>query len=161
MNWLKAAKLIVRQNEGVRNRMYLDHLGIPTIGVGFNLTRPDARAKIGTDYDEILAGTKTLTPERIEALFDADLAASLLDLARVLPNFSELPPEVRVALLDLHFNVGPTRFRGFRKMLAALQGNDFSRAADEMTDSLWARQVPTRAARNIQRVRMAASKLAT
>ena len=48
-------------------------------------------------------------------------------------------------LLDMAFNVGLPRLRGFKRMWAALEGRDYSEAAKEMLDSKWARQVKTRA----------------
>jgi lysozyme len=49
-------------------------------------------------------------------------------------------------LCDMAFNIGVSGLMQFRKMLAAIEANDFERAADEMKKSKWARQVPVRAA---------------
>lgn len=43
--------------------MYKDSLGIPTIGIGFNLKRSDAPkliAGVGANYNKILAGSECL-----------------------------------------------------------------------------------------------------
>ena len=48
------------------------------------------------------------------------------------------------------FNLGMSRFRAFKNMLAALARGDFAGAAGAMVDSLWARQVPQRAARLVR-----------
>ena len=41
----------------------------------------------------------------------------------------------------------------FRKMLSALEDHDYHRAAAEMLDSRWARQVPRRAGEEAERMR--------
>ena len=43
------------------------------------------------------------------------------------------------------FNLGGPRLAGFRRMRAAIAGNDCNRAADEALDSRWARQTGRRA----------------
>ena len=45
----------------------------------------------------------------------------------------------------MRFNLGPSRFRRFKKMIAAVKEKDFSRATEEMKDSNWYRQVGKRA----------------
>ena len=44
-------------------------------------------------------------------------------------------------LLDMMFNMGPGRLRGFVKMRRALRRRDFDVAAVEMLDSKWSEQV--------------------
>ena len=43
------------------------------------------------------------------------------------------------------FNLGLSRFRRFRKTIAAIKAGDWEQAAREMLASLWARQVGRRA----------------
>ena len=45
------------------------------------------------------------------------------------------------------FNLGLTRLLGFKKFLAALEAEDWDRAAEEMLDSKWAVQVGPRSTR--------------
>ena len=49
------------------------------------------------------------------------------------------------AMIDISFNLGQTRLRGFKKALDAMSTEDFDRAADEFMDSKWAEQVKSRA----------------
>ena len=70
------------KHEGKKHKVYKDTEGIPTIGVGFNLTRSDAKAKItalGHNYDKILAGEASLTDEQIDKLLTDDINASIVD----------------------------------------------------------------------------------
>lgn len=53
----------------------------------------------------------------------------------------------QIALTDMCFNLGLTSLLGFKKMIAAIQAEDWEQAAKEALDSLWARQVGVRAER--------------
>ena len=45
----------------------------------------------------------------------------------------------RYALIDLRYNLGPSRFRGFKRMLAALDAQDWPAAGSHLRDSKWYR----------------------
>lgn len=49
------------------------------------------------------------------------------------------------ALVELVFNMGIARFKGFKKMLGACEKGEWSKASDELLDSLYAKQVGKRA----------------
>lgn len=143
-----AAKALLRRHEGVRSRMYFDTLGIPTIAVGLNLRRADARgrlAAIGAGYDAVMAGL-ALTPEQIDELLEQDLDDVLIDLRKCLADFDTYPDEAKLALIDLRFNRGGTGFRDHRLMLAAVRARSFAKAGRllEVTQP-WASQVGKRA----------------
>ncbi len=56
------------KHEGKRSKVYKDSEGVPTIGVGFNLKRSDAKAKIealGLDYTKVLSGDQELTDPKL------------------------------------------------------------------------------------------------
>ena len=59
--------------------------------------------------------------------------------------FTTLSDRRRMALIDMAFNLGETRFRKFAHMLAAIAAGDFARAADETKNSRWYTQVGQRA----------------
>ena len=48
-------------------------------------------------------------------------------------------------MIDISFNLGQTRLRGFKKALDAMATEDYDRAADEFMDSRWSEQVGDRA----------------
>jgi lysozyme len=50
------------------------------------------------------------------------------------------------------FNLGMSRLGMFKRFLAAIENRDWQKAADEMADSKWARQVPNRSGRLIKRM---------
>jgi lysozyme len=55
------------------------------------------------------------------------------------------PRVIRLALINMCFNLGLTRLLKFKKMIAALSIHDYETAANEALDSRWAKQVGSRA----------------
>ena len=142
----------VRFNEGSRNTMYLDSLGIPTIGVGFNLNRSDAQQKItalGYDFDAVLAGTQAITDAAVGSLLAGDIDGSIHSAETLVANFDQLNDARKAVVVDMIFNLGATGFASFSHTIAAIQSGDFDAAATAMADSRWATQVGARATRDI------------
>lgn len=122
-------------HEGIRLRVYKDTLGIETIGVGRNLR------------------DRGITSAEALALLDNDIDACEADCL-LFPWFATLDPVRARAVLDLRFNLGPTRLRTFKKFLAAMHALDYERAADELKDSQWAVQVQSaRVVRIVEQIR--------
>ena len=65
------------------------------------------------------------------------------------PKFDSRPHNVRVAVLDLAFNLGRDKLNTFKKMRKALENDDYNTAAAEMKDSKWFDQVKTRGPRMV------------
>lgn len=138
----------IEEHEDRRHLRYLDSEGIPTIGIGLNLTKRGARERIealGLPYTAVCEGECALRDGHIDALFQMDLNDAISDAAAIVENFWELPDDVQHAVVDMCFNMGGPRFRKFTKLIEALAARDFIAAAREMLDSKWARQVPRRA----------------
>src|SRR5437667_58472 len=64
---------------------------------------------------------------------------------RVLPSFTSLDETRQNVLMDMCFNLGTAGLLKFKAMLGAVEARDFDRAAAEMHNSAWARQVGERA----------------
>ncbi|MEE6258102.1 glycoside hydrolase family protein [Plantactinospora sonchi] len=140
-------------------RVYVDTMGHPTVGVGFNLDRADARAlltKVGANYDAVRAGTQSLTPHQIATLFEADFMAATATVQRYIYNFDSLTSSRQAVLIDMAFNLGPAGFKGFRNMINAVNVGNWEAAARAMSQSLWATQVGTRAVQDIKLMRQGA-----
>lgn len=56
-------------------------------------------------------------------------------------------------IVDMVFNLGPSKFSKFRKTIGAFERLDFGMAADEMVDSQWYHQVGNRSKRNVSIIR--------
>lgn len=135
MNWTRLEENLIR-DEGLRLRKYPCSEGHPTIGVGHKL-RPHER-----DLKEV---------SLIEAgrLLRLDISDAITDLeALFAPQCLDRWTEPRQrALVNMAFNLGRTRLSGFRKMIAAINSDDWPEAARQCLDSKYARQVGERAVR--------------
>lgn len=110
----------LRAEEGVRARVYKCSLGFDTVGIGFNMERPDARVRlkaIGADYDAVRSGRAELSTEEIDCLLMREINVCLTDLRTLIADFDAIPDDVRVVLVDMRFQLGAQRL----KSLAAKQ----------------------------------------
>jgi lysozyme len=153
---LVSLKFCVERNEARRHRAYFDSEHNPTIGIGFNLRRADARNKIealGLDYDQVCNQQIELTDEQIDNLLIGDLATAIDDASALFPNFDDIDAARQIILVDMAFNLGKNRLSGFFKMIAAVTAEDWDEAANQMIDSAWYRQVKSRGERNAEVMR--------
>lgn len=137
-------------HEGKESKVYKDSEGIPTIGVGYNLKRAGAKKQIedlGLNYEKIVSGDQTLSDTQIDKLLDGDMDDAIKSCKAVFPKFGDLSEVRQRVLADMMFNLGKTRFEGFKKMVAAVKDGKFANAADEMKDSKWYLQVKARGKR--------------
>ncbi len=141
--------------------MYRDTVGKVTVGVGLML--PDAQAaqtlpfllnnrpatpeEIATEYARVDAMTlgKAAAFYKIPAslelsqqTIDAKLLSVLLgfeaDLRGEFPRYDAFPDAIKLALLDMIYNLGPAGlFHGFPHLVAAVQSGNWSLAADHCT----------------------------
>ena len=146
-------------HEGLRLEVYKCPAGYWTVGVGRNLEgkplRPDEQEYIfkrsGLAPDEVIEVLKERGITKDEALFllREDIADAEKDLQHF-DWFPRLDPVRRKVVLDMRYNLGPTRFRGFKKMIAALARGDYKQAAAEMVDSRWYHEVGNRSKRLVR-----------
>ena len=120
------------RNESLRLYPYVDTVGKITIGVGRNLS------------------DKGLSSAEAMMLLDHDVDEVITDLAGSFPWFCDLDSVRQRVLCDMRFNLGPSRFRGFKRMLRALGEKDYPKAAAAMRDSLWFLQTKTRGVRLVK-----------
>ena len=120
---------MLKRHEGVKTHCYKDHLGLETIGVG----RCVAEGSLGLSDDEV------------EYLLANDIARCREELTDSYFWFPALNDARQAACINLIFNLGATRLRGFVKSLDAMANEKFDLAADEFMNSKWANQVGNRA----------------
>ena len=132
-------------DEGCVKKIYLDHLNYKTCGIGHLVKEgePEWRLNVGD----------AVSDERIAELFAADIGWTIADCEQVFPQFNSLPREAQLVISNMMFNMGLTRFSGFKHFIAAIHNGAWERAADEMEDSLWNKQVPARSNRLIKRMK--------
>lgn len=144
---LAALRARIAEHEGRRRHVYTCTAGHPSVGVGFNLDRPDARARlaaVGADFEAVRSGRADLTEEQVDRLLDVTLAEAITGASGLVAGFADLPETAQAVLVDMVFNLGAAGVRKFRRMLAAVARRDWSAAAAEMEASLWFRQVGRR-----------------
>ena len=132
-------------DEGVKYEIYLDHLSLPTCGVGHLIkeTDPEFGLEVGTKIDE----------ERVNELFDEDIKVTLDECTYLYEDFYTLPEEAQLIIANMMFNLGRPRLSRFLKMKKAVDNRDWIEASNQMKDSKWYRQVPNRADRLVQRMK--------
>jgi lysozyme len=139
---------LIRKHEGHKNHVYLDSVGKKTIGIGFNLTRPDAPTiikSIGADYNKVINGQQDLTDDQIKTLFQINVKTAYNDAKKFLPQFDGLPRNVKLAVLDMSFNLGYTRLSKFNITKQHITDGNYKKAGEEILNSKWASQVKSRA----------------
>ena len=135
----------LKVDEGVKYEIYLDHLGLPTCGIGHLIqsTDPEHGLEVGTKVDE----------ERVNELFDQDVEVTTNECRLLYNNFDDLPEEVQRIIANMMFNMGRPRLSKFKKFRAAVDESNWSEAAVQMADSKWHNvDVPTRAQRLVKRM---------
>ena len=131
-------------DEGRVDKIYLDHLGYPTFGIGHLVTESDEEHGWET-------GT-AVSADRVESVFSDDVEKVCADCVILFPDFDDLPEEAQRVIANMMFNMGRPRLSGFKKFIAAVNDRDWMEASAQMEDSRWYRQVTKRAQRLRDRV---------
>ena len=114
------------RHEGLKLKPYKCPAGKLTIGVGHNI--------------EDLG----ITREEAIHILHNDIHRVRSEL-RPFPWFLQLSKPRQDAMVNMCFNLGITRFKTFKRMIAALADHNYPKAANEMISSRWADQVGPRA----------------
>lgn len=128
---------MLRLHEGVRYKVYVCSEGYETIGVGRNISE----------------GGLGLSKDEVDYLLVNDIKRVQDELTRSYPWFAELDEVRRDAMVDICFNIGLTKLRGFVNALAAMSRSQYEIAADEFMDSRWSEQVGNRAVEVTEMIR--------
>ncbi len=116
----------VKRHEGFRTKAYQDTVGVWTIGYGTNLQE----LEIDKDIAEVFLMDALEECRRQLETRDEYQTCSLVR---------------REVLIEMCYNMGYPRLSKFKKMWAAIDVGNYTLAAKEMLDSLWAAQVGQRA----------------
>ena len=136
--------------EGFRDKPYRDSLGNWTIGYGHESDGP-----LTAPRGEVAPLTHTLTHRAAMKLLSEDIVSAV---SGAVTNWSQYTdgapwPDPRHSsgriggLVEQAFQLGTYRQSLFKKMWAAIRGEDWSQAANEMRESQWCKQTPVRANR--------------
>jgi GH24 family phage-related lysozyme (muramidase) len=156
--YLEQSLTKLKEFEGCVPWMYRDTVGKVTVGAGLML--PDAKAaealpfligtraatqqEIAAEYARVDAmpmgrasafyktpTSLVLTQQTIDAKLISVLEGFEADLKAQFSNYDNLPDGVKMALLDMIYNLGPAGlFKGFPHLMAAVQSGAWTQAAE-------------------------------
>jgi lysozyme len=131
-------------DEGVKYSVYLDHLSLKSCGIGHYIRQdePEFDLEVGTQ----------ITEDRCTELFEEDIKSVMKDCKKVFEDWDDMDEEVKQICANMMFNLGLPRFSKFRKTINNIINKDYKKAAEEMRDSRWYRQVTNRAERLAKRM---------
>jgi len=173
----------LRVHEGLRLDLYRDSVGVLTIGYGRNLQDcgisrveaellyrldhptaplPETRPTL-TLYEDALGdwligwgypiGERGITRAVAEAFLMRDVEIAIGACLEHVGEFEALDIGRQAVVANMLFNLGWPRLSKFRKFLAALVLGDYARAAGEMQNSQWYRQVKSRGIELVRQMR--------
>ena len=132
-------------DEGCKHETYLCSQNVVTGGIGHMITEWDDEkyAEVGVEISD----------EQVKAWFDKDIETVLSDCELLYDDFDHLPEEAQLIIANMMFNLGYPRLKKFIGMKAGVDARDWNKAADEMIDSNYYKQLPNRAGRLVKRMR--------
>ena len=116
---------MLERHEGYKPTIYIDSVGVETVGIGHNLHKP-------------------LRREAILHILRDDIDDATNECVHNFPWFADLTQPRQWAMINLCFNLGIARLLKFVKFLAAMELGNYDTAAEELKDSLWFKQVGKR-----------------
>lgn len=133
MSVQEAYEKLLRLREGVRNVVYRDSLGKPTVGIGHLVLADDGLA-VGDRIDDA----------RVSELFAID-GAHALDAAREQAAEAGIDDEDFLPYLgSVNFQLGIHWTGKFPNTWAMVVAGDYEDAADALENTAWNRQTPDR-----------------
>lgn len=118
--------------EGIRNRVYLDSLGKPTVGIGHLVTKAD-NLRIGDN----------ISNQRIDELFRKDTEKSLKTSINQCDILNIQDAAFLAALISVNFQLGDFS-SVFKNSFKLLKERQFDQVIQNLRKSLWMKQTPVR-----------------
>tara|TARA_Y100000004_G_scaffold186628_1_gene238405 strand:- start:724 stop:1122 length:399 start_codon:yes stop_codon:yes gene_type:complete len=117
----------IKKHEGFRSKVYKCTEGYETIGYGFAIK----------DLE--------LTEDIAELILKRKLSELQLRVCKNFEWYIDSPQTVQDVVMNMCYQLGLSGFSKFKKTIYYLETEQYEEAADEMLDSLWAKQTPNRA----------------
>lgn len=135
---------LLEQDEGVKYEVYLDHLGLPSTGIGHLILKDDPEYgwPVGAPVSE----------ERVAELFAQDVQVAINDARWLHPDLDDMPEDAQITIISLAYQLGMPRYSKFLKHHAAIELRRWREAAAELRDSKLYRQTPQRTERHAARL---------
>ena len=171
MNWTDHVLKDIRESEDYKQYAYPDPLsalakkypahkwGWGTKPAALILKGIDGKAEDGKPWTVGYGYTWGVTPDTEFTVGMAEhklrevVADCLVHLVKLVPNFKDQHDVIKAVLVDMCYNLGPQRLAKFRNTLRSYVNKDYESAAKGMENSLWYKQVGSRAKRLVRMVR--------
>lgn len=139
----------ILQHEGMVLYPYKDSRGYWTIGAGHLLNPKNptqlpeqykAYANNKTAFDKYNNVTPAMTQQEAETLFQKDYDQHKKEASKFL-EYNMLGPSGQAALIDLTFNMGPEKLKGFKNMLTGIRKGNSLTVEKELKNSNYWKQI--------------------
>jgi len=134
-------KEFITSHEGKRLKPYKCPAGKNTIGVGYNFDSNH----LPSDIETYLKTNGQITEEMSDRLLNISISRAAHDCLSLFPSFNDFSENRKMALIDWMFNLGLTKASRFIRTVHCINTGHWDGAANNMRQSLWARQVGRRA----------------
>lgn len=141
-------------DEGIRNRVYKDSEGYPTVGIGHlivarktmdpSVINPILSKQVNREVN------MSINNDEIRALFKSDLEkvqSGIIKNKTVGPVYAKLNRSRQMAIENMCFQMGVAGVAEFKNTLRAMSEERWQDAYRGLQDSLWAKQTPGRSQR--------------
>ena len=139
---MSTATKVIKREEGYSETAYFCSEGYPTIGVGWRLGSNNEKTLEPYKYMSVsLQVAELKCSERIFEIRE--------ELASKIPFFFLQTTPRQAMLISMAYQMGVDGLMKFKNMLKAIEDRAYSEAYIEGLDSLWAKQTPERAERQM------------
>lgn len=132
----------LKVHEGFREHVYKCTAGHDTVGYGYNI---EANPLHLSNYEIVEIRKNGIKQANAETILKICVAQTETELEGRLPWFGGLDDVRRDTLVNMAFNLGVKGLLKFKNTLAHIEKGEFEKAALEMLESAWAKQVHGRA----------------
>mgnify|MGYP002637529223 FL=1 len=132
MKYLISIKKKIKENEGYRNKAYLDLLGFATIGYG-HLIRKNEKYLLERKHSK----------KSLSTIFEDDFNKALKSYLQFY-KYKNHEQGIKGVYIEMIFQLGINNQRKFIKMHKHIDKKNYFMAAFEMKNSLWYKQTPKR-----------------
>lgn len=137
MTWQIRLMEQLQKHEGLRLHTYVCTAGVATIGYG-STSYPNGK--------RVALSDPTITIDEAEEMLADYVDKKVFPVIKLMfKEFNSFSDTRKIALCDMLYNLGESRMKGFKKMIAAIHANNWVEAGKQAMDSSWYKQVGGRA----------------
>lgn len=131
----------ISNEEGIRLKVYLDTVKIPTVGIGHNILAHSTMPIIGRVVSKV---GEVISDDECRTLFKADLTSVFNDLDNHIDWWRTVDVPRQYVLISLCFNLGINGLLGFKNTLAHYKAHEWDSVVSGLQSSKWYKQVGVR-----------------